>query len=112
MLQFLADLVAGPQARILRRFDRKPKRLTSRRLADVGRLLERNDALPFRNVNAPSGNPRAYRSPSAPSRLAPSTTTLSAAARKSCGWKSAMSNVFNRRNIRLPLRMSARAGQV
>ena len=32
MLQFLADQVRGPQERVLRRFDRKPKRLSSRRL--------------------------------------------------------------------------------
>jgi DNA excision repair protein ERCC-4 len=32
MLRFLADQVRGPQQGILRRFDRKPKRLTSRRL--------------------------------------------------------------------------------
>lgn len=32
MLRLLADQVAGPNERILRRFDRKPKRLTSRRL--------------------------------------------------------------------------------
>lgn len=32
MLRFLADQVAGPDERILRRFDRKPKRLRSRRL--------------------------------------------------------------------------------
>jgi DNA excision repair protein ERCC-4 len=32
MLRFLADQVRGPHERILRRFDRKPKRLASRRL--------------------------------------------------------------------------------
>src|SRR3989338_1142218 len=32
MLRFLAEQVRGPQERILRRFDRKPKRLASRRL--------------------------------------------------------------------------------
>jgi Fanconi anemia group M protein len=32
MLLFLADQVRGPQQRVLRRFDRKPKRLASRRL--------------------------------------------------------------------------------
>lgn len=32
MLRFLADQVRGPQERVLRRFDRKPKRLASRRL--------------------------------------------------------------------------------
>ena len=32
MLRFLADQVRGPLERILRRFDRKPKRLASRRL--------------------------------------------------------------------------------
>lgn len=32
MLRFLADQVRGPQDRMLRRFDRKPKRLASRRL--------------------------------------------------------------------------------
>lgn len=32
MLRLLADQVRGPQERILRRFDRKPKRLASRRL--------------------------------------------------------------------------------
>ena len=32
ILQFLADQAAGPQHQILRRFDRKPKRLASRRL--------------------------------------------------------------------------------
>jgi DNA excision repair protein ERCC-4 len=32
LLRFLADQVRGPQHRLLRRFDRKPKRLASRRL--------------------------------------------------------------------------------
>jgi DNA excision repair protein ERCC-4 len=32
MLRFIADQVRGPQERVLRRFDRKPKRLASRRL--------------------------------------------------------------------------------
>jgi len=32
MLHFLADQVRGPHARVLRRFDRKPKRLASRKL--------------------------------------------------------------------------------
>lgn len=32
MLRFLADQVRGPQERVLRRFERKPKRLASRRL--------------------------------------------------------------------------------
>jgi DNA excision repair protein ERCC-4 len=32
MLRFLAEQVRGPRERVLRRFDRKPKRLASRRL--------------------------------------------------------------------------------
>ncbi len=48
MVRFLADQMRGPQERVLRRFDRKPKRLASRRLFLVQALPGVGPALAHR----------------------------------------------------------------